>query len=399
MSGKTFANMFVREMIREFKPRNTTIDAAQLEKNEAKLKRLREDIEKGKERIKKQEEKQIQAQLNAVKAQYVCERTLQEIVMTRLLEEKYAAYFNFSDLLIRSLNSNSLESMLCIYTESQFQFNETMPVRSLAEVEVPILEKVPKESFLETFSASKREKRLAIISENERLVAEAEEKRRKKETSIEEQHTEQMISYNIRLKEAKRVWEENEFKKKAIIEEKNQQILKWIEDYRTGGARIIVDYAYKLIEENNIMIEPIDKCEIGYNEYTNKMILEISLIEVLEIFPVQRYRYIEKTDEIKAIKFTSTDINEHVCDLVVEICIALVFLLYKKDEAKHIRNMVVNIKRENVYYGSCEISKEEFSESEGCAVIQKGKFTEMYIRVFKQISRGVKPFDAIGFLE
>ena len=117
--------------------------------------------------------------------------------------------------------------------------------------------------------------------------------------------------------------------------------------------------------------------------------------DATSIFIAEGYKYIKQRDEFHPIKMKVAIFNERIRNLMIENVIATFLILFKSDLAEHYDSIVVNSYQNKICGVSSEVDKVTFFEYDFTTTSSISGFIELHMRVFKQIARGVKPYDSI----
>ena len=295
----------------------------------------------------------------------------------KLLEEFTEQYSNILKRILNHKDISVFNSLIDAYhDDSIFVFDKPKP-----SFHSPDLEEVPKESWLEGIIKSKKEKRLQIIAHNKELSDEATIAYQKSLTTYKEEMDNALIQW------------ENERKRKK--EEYMGSISSAVESYLTGDVNVLKDYVEGLIEFSDLPLDVIESKLIGYQPNTKQLVLNISFKDRDSIFYAGGYRYLIQKDEFVTTKMKVSDANIRLRDLMTEVTMALIVLLYENDTANFFDSVVVNVIHDNICCISTLVDKQLYSMLDFSKKKVQYEFKDTHMRIFKTLKTGVKPFEFI----
>ena len=363
--GRSFARGMARAVISERNRRRRQADkvARQIQKIQFRAS-LKAEKERRRAAIKEEKEK------------YVSNR----ISEGQLKTENLLAFYDRYNRLVEKIFTSETVSVFCLlkkeYIPSTFVFDELYPTKC-----DPNLEPIPKASLFR----SKKEIRLAVIQSNER-----------KEKEAEEEFQNVVLEYNKRKEAAKEIWAEKEAVKKELIEKKNLEIYELECAYNNGGLEAITKYTELLFENIDYSEGTIEKPQFVYIPYKNKLIVNVLLKKTKEeLFDEGGYRYLKQRDDYEPTKMKVGVRNERLKKLLVQLNIATFVMLLKNDIGNFFSEIVVNAYHDCICCVSGYIQKEEFNKYNLTDERDIQNFTEQYLRVYKQLTNGVKPFETM----
>lgn len=323
----------------------------------------------------------LREQAKAEKEQYVALKLEQAEKMTAELLQSYKKYTQIIANQLETTEIFTFDNLKQLYEEVEFVFLEEEPTKDIAYLKTDNLVQVPKENWLEKIFASRKEKRLSIIEENN--------------IKIQEFYKEIMVEYEKRKQSEKSEWETTENLKRIEIDKNNTEVDSLGQAYLSGDEEAILAYIDILFSVYNFALDTIVEHQSGYNKYVKKLIIDLHIANKEEIFEAEGYKYIKQRDEFDTIKMKVTVLNERMKSLMIEVCIATFHLLYRNDIANHFNIITVNVFYDHVCCVSGEVDRETFVKHNFTTRSGMAAFLELQMRVFKQISSGVKPFDIL----
>lgn len=362
--------------------------------NQRRREALRIEKEQQRERIKVQNIR-LREQAKADKEHYVASQILQAEKMTSNLLRSYEKYNTLVATQISTTDIFSFELLKKKYNESQFNFFEKKPTPKSPIIEIANTAPVPNESWLENIFSSKKEKRLSIISQNKKLLEDIKAINQHNAELAEIEYQNHVSDYEIRKNEAKIEWEKREKQKKETVEIHNAEIDLWHTAYISGDDEAITAYIDTLFSTYNYALDTIIEHQIGYNKHCKKLVVDLHLADKDEIFEAEGYKYMKQRDEFDPIKMKATALTERMRNLMVEICIATFHLLFRNDVAGHLDTITVNVFYDLVCCTSAEVERDTFTKHNFTTRSGISAFLELQMRVFKQINRGVRPFETL----
>lgn len=311
-----------------------------------------------------------------------------------------------------SANGNIFEFGMLLedYSVRPCVFQEKEPQKSTYVEFKPILKEEKGKTSLEKIFPLLKKKREAVILENNNAVEEAVIINKKRVENIEHEYKDAIAEYLIRKNKYEQQWNDEEEKKKNLIEEHNAQVLQWKTNYEKGEIDAIIELYNNILSEKNFLQDLLEKITVGYNKYTRKIVVESSVKDKDMIFnqvklsidhsadikaqngEVTEYTITTKTYEQK---YSITEKNDLMIRLMIDLSIAIGIKLVKNDLEGYIESFVANMCHNDKCCISLFAEKGEFEEICFKNVSEKEKFISSNIKQAKQIARGIKPFESL----
>jgi len=285
-----------------------------------------------------------------------------ENIISKVCKEKYA--FNFKQF----------EKS---YVKKAFIFNDP------PEREIPVLEPVPKETKLETIFIWKKQKRLAIIDENHKIIEE-----------INAKYKVALEKYEIEKIEAKKKWKLEEIENQEEICVQNMKISEWEENYYNGEHNALNRYFHVIYEIENFFYNTMMGIEFSYNIYNKRLVINLYIKGRDEIFELEGYKIVYDFIE-KPVRMKVTEAKKRYHDLLLQIIVASNILIFNTDIGELFDERVINVFNKECCLISSDIIKNNFCKYNFENESDVNSFIELQVRDYKQESRGVKPFEKI----
>lgn len=359
------------------------------------LERERNRVIREQNRIRKAQQSERAKMQKINKERYIADQIQQAEEMTGELLHRHEKYNTLVASQLVAKDTFDFDSLKKNYVETKFRFSEKEPMPQSPIIEIAKLTPVPKESWLETIFPSKKEFRLSVLSENEKQLEDIKVINQHNAELAEANNLKRFAGYEHRKNMAEKEHEQHELAKKESINIHNEEIDLWYTDYMAGDSEAINAYVDMLFTKYNYALDTIADYKIGYNIHLKKLIVDLYLAERDEIFEGNGYKYIKQRDEFEPIKFKVSELTERMRNLMVEICMATFLLLFRNDTCGHLESVVINVFNNRICCVSGSVEKEVFLKHNFALKSGKDAFLELQMRVFKQITRGVKPFELL----
>ena len=338
--------------------------------------RLREEVKADKER---NIERQIQ---NAEKK-------------TEELLNSFEKYNEMVSVQINSTDVFSVESLKKRYVYDEFIYSEKEPnkINPIIEFETPL--KVPRENWLEKIFVNRKNKRLSVIEYNKNHIDEINKINKNNVLLAEKENNKNMSDYRVKKEMARNEWEKDQTQKREIIDNHNEEIDAWYNAYLSGTEDAIISYFDIVFSKSNYAHDIVIEQKIGYNSHSKKLVIDLYIVDKEVIFEAEGYKYIKQRDEFAPIKMKISAITERMRNLMIELCIATIHLLFRNDKANNLDIITVNVFHNHICCISSEVGREVFFKHNFRTKSGKAAFLELQMRIFKQFNRGVEAFDTL----
>ena len=300
--------------------------------------------------------------------------------MTNEIIKLYNTYDNFINTVLKRKKEFYFSNFYKKYNESAFIYNVNPPLKQNNSEHI----KIPKESKLENKFKFLKNRRISKIHKKDELQ------------KIEnEQYEAELKKYENEKETAKKSFAIEENKKKECIEEYNNKVESWkfgcesrekdcIDKYMAHLLKILLDCTQnKLINK------------IQYDLKENTLICELFMKKEREIFPCEGYRYYKQKDTIEPIQTKRMTVNTMLKEIIPNIAIAFIDILYKNDDINIFNNIIVNVYYERKCCSSIKLSKDEYANFDLNNEDSYYYVYDHYMKNYKVLTTGVKPYESI----
>ena len=340
---------------------------------------MREEARRQKE-IQRQNEANRRAYEKQAKIDYLnCQQAKAEL-MTNEIIEQYERYKNIGSIIISKPQFFSFENYKKRYVELKFHYNKERPIKK----EKSKLIKVPKERKIERIFTFLKNKRLSVEMKKKNL----------EEQELEEYNYE-LKKYEQEKEKTRKEFEIQEQNRKKEIEMHNNSIDEWRNNCQKHELGSLDKYFDELLNFFNVQVENNIISKTKYDLNDKALIYEVHLKKEYELFPCEGYRFYKQKDTIEPIATKKSTINTVLKQMIPNVVISILDLVFKNDELNLFNEVVVNVYYERKCCSSIKLSKDEYK---GFDLTNEDNFYyvyDHYMRNYKVISTGVKPFDSI----
>ena len=301
-------------------------------------------------------------------------------LMTKQIVEQYEKYKKIGNIILPIPRFFYFENYKKKYVASTFQYNKPVPVKQENSKSI----KVPKESKIEHYFSFLKNRRLAIEA---------------KRKTLEEQ---ELDEYNLNLKKyeedkqnAINQFEKQEQYKKEEIENFNNSIEEWKNGCKSYNQKSLDKYFNELLNFFYNKIGNIIISKTKYDLNDGVLIYEMFLKKEYELFSCEGYKFYKQEDTIKPIMIKRNTVSTILKELIPNLAICFLDLLYKNDELNLFNEIIVNVYYERKCCSSIKLNREVYK---GLNLMNEDNFYyvyDHYMRNYKVISTGVKPFDSV----
>lgn len=300
--------------------------------------------------------------------------------LTSQIINQYKNYDSFCGQILAHSQFFKFERYMKRYNEKEFEFNKSFPQKSCKSEKI----KVPNESSWESKIPFLKKRRLFLQDKKQNLEQEELKK-----------YNEDLKVYEEEKKQALKQFKEEEKKIKKDIENYNLSIEEW----KNGCLNYQKESIDKFIAEILFFLNNVTKNKlinkIQYDCNGKRLIVEVFLKKEKEIFPCEGYRYYKQRDTIEPIQTKKTTINTILKELIPNVAISLIDLIFKNDELNLFDEIIVNVYFDRKCCSSIKLSKEEYN---GFQLTKEDDYYyvyDHYMKNYKTLSTGVKPYDSI----
>jgi restriction system protein len=353
------------------------------------LMRAMKEAERDRKRIQRAEEREHEKQLREQA------KARQKLEKERYLENRIQEASDQSDKLIRGLDkyndiaSNANNGVALIKFEDyqkefnprEFKFSEPKP-----KDVPPKLQEVPKESWLDNIFSSRVVKHNNIIESNENEIK-----------RVKEEYEQKVEYYNIEKKQKYEAWLTEEEIRREEVREKNQEVMKWEEDFYNCEEEAVLKHIKIAFNKNRLFGNTVKEIESGYNQHNKTAIIEIHIKSKADIFPHEGYKYFKTRDSIEPVKMKITAYTKRLKGLMLNIVISSFFIVFRNANSNNriVEEVVVNVFHEGVCCISGKVAAEQFNKLDLNITSNYDALSDNYLRIMKQLTRGVKSFERI----
>lgn len=289
---------------------------------------------------------------------------------------QYKMYDNFCQNVLNSDKFFTIDNFKKKYVSEEFQFDEPIPVKSSKSECI----KIPKESKIAFF----QKRRLAKIEKKENLAKQE-----------EQLYEDELKKYKNNKKRALELFEKNENKKMKEIEEFNLSIENWKKGCISNDKQCIDKYIAHFFQflVNSTGDKLINK--IQYDLRDKQLIIEVYMKKEEEIFPCEGYRFYKQRDVIEPIATKKVTINTMLKEIIPNIAISFLDIVYKNDELELVDNLIINVYYTRKCCASLKLSKEDYKNFDLRNEDMYYYVFDHFMKNYKVITTGVKPYDSI----
>ena len=135
--------------------------------------------------------------------------------------------------------------------------------------------------------------------------------------------------------------------------------------------------------------------KVRYDYIDNKLIYEVFLKKEKELFPCEGYRYYKQKDSIEPIITKKTTINTILKELIPNVAITLIDILFKNDELDLFNEIIVNVYYARKCSSSIKLLKDEYKSFNLNEEDDYYYVYDHYMKNYKTLTTGVKPYDSM----
>ena len=300
-----------------------------------------------------------------------------------LTNEILNQYRNYNDFLIAFLSSKRFfyfDSFKQKYDANQFFYNKPVPQRKNDSEKI----KIPKEGKLENTISFFKNRRIK-----------AQEKKVALENKEVEEYNLLMNRYEYEKNLAYEQFKKNEEQRKNNIENFNQAIENWKSGCKAYDKACIDGFLARIFNYfSNITKDKIVN-KIKYDYSNRKLILEVFLKKEKDMFPCEGYRYYKQRDVIEPINTKKTTINRMLKDIIPNVAISFLDLLYKNDELFLFEEIIVNVFYDRKCCSSIDLTRDLYFTLNLLNEDNYYYVYDNYMKNYKTLSTGVKPYESI----
>lgn len=348
------------------------------------LERISRQVER--ERIREAKEKariQEKYKRNFAKQQrfeHVNAQKIKAEELTKEILDTYKNYDTFKDEILSTPSYFSFDNFKKKYVEAVFKYDCAKPIKGNKAEHI----KVPKKTKLEKKFKFLKKRRLTLELKKETL-----EKKELDEFNLMLNKYEE--EKNIALDNYKK----QELNRKKEIDKHNNSIDNWKRGCLKHDKDCIDKFLAYLL--NFFLSKTNDKIinKIQYSFDNNKLICEAYLKKERELFPCEGYRFYKQKDVIEPIKIKRNTVNTILKELIPNVAITLIDIIYKNDELNLFEEIIINVYYDRKCCSSIKLQKDEYS---GFKLNNEDDYYyvhDHYMKNYKTLSTGVKPYDSI----
>ncbi|MGN1372185.1 MAG: hypothetical protein ACI4XM_07930 [Candidatus Coprovivens sp.] len=300
--------------------------------------------------------------------------------LTKKIIDQYTDYDKFKDKILSYPKFFRFDDFKKKTIKKKFVYNVPMPQKSSNSSQI----KVPKESKLEQKLTFLRKRRLSI-----------ENKKQEMELKETQQYNDLLKKYESNKAKALKKFELEQFKLNAEIDEFNKSVDNWKSGCANYDKESIDKYLAHLLNFfiNNTNDKLVSK--VRYDYIDNKLIYEVFLKKENELFPCEGYRYYKQKDSIEPIITKKTTINTILKELIPNVAITLIDILFKNDELDLFNEIIVNVYYTRKCCSSIKLLKDEYKSFNLNEEDDYYYVYDHYMKNYKTLTTGVKPYDSM----
>lgn len=229
----------------------------------------------------------------------------------------------YNNLLQHTLSVNdklNWEKQLKSLNFREFTYNITPP----STFELYIKYKVPKPSFLEGIVKSRKIKREQL----EKLADEEYEK------LLAKYKEEKEAAYKSYLADKKNFEDE--------INDYNNTILKWKEEFEAGDSEAIEKYINLVLENSTYPNDFTKEYEVQYIAESKSVIVAYTLPNLQNIPQLNGYKYIATTKSIKPVEMKKKDFDNFYESIIMQITLRTIHEIYESVYTPYVESVIFN---------------------------------------------------------
>lgn len=345
-----------------------------LKEQEREAKRVARQQEQARNRILRE---QARYQATVQKQRYLISKKDEALQCTQELLESYKIYDSFIQ---NSPNAFSFQNLKKEYSTPTHISTYKKPLKRELNYDI----KIPAESKLEKLFPSMKAKRINLETE-----------KRKKERELENEYEKELEEYNSNIKKEKLEWLKSDKELKKSIEEYNAEIDDFEQKCFVLDESAVKNFIEYLLEKDDFHKKTIIGKAINYNKKLKKLIMNIQIDSKDNIFKYGSYKYCKQTDTIEPVIMKVSDSTQMLRNLLTNLCIGIFSQIFNNDIINSTDEIVVNIYHNRICSLSGKIQKNTFKNFDLSNPNDSLYFETQYLRVFKQLLTGVKPFEEI----
>lgn len=314
------------------------------------------------------------------KADYLISQQEKADDLTKKIIDQYTDYDKFKEKILSYPRFFRFDDFKKTATKKEFVYNVPMPQKNNNSNQI----KVPKESKLEQKLSFLRKRRLSI-----------ENKKQEMELRETEEYNELLKLYESNKAEALNRFEIQQSKLNEEIDKYNNTIENWKSGCLNYDKESIEKYLAYLLnffinKTNNKLVS-----KVRYDYIDNKLIYEVFLKKENELFPCEGYRYYKQKDSIEPILTKKTTINTILKELIPNVAITLIDILFKNDELDLFNEIIINVYYTRKCCSSIKLLKDEYKYFNLNDEDDYYYVYDHYMKNYKILTTGVKPYDSM----
>lgn len=301
--------------------------------------------------------------------------------MTKELLASLDTYNDLPNQVRQSIQYVDFNTFYDSFTPSNFVFEKAEPVYY-----APLEKHVPKESWLDNVFTSRVVKRQQIISDNRNAV-----------NQRQEEYQQRMVQYYEEKTRAYDSWLSGEKEREGQVIANNEDIDNWIKGIDNYNEEHVLRFVEAVFDVNWFFSDMVKEVETGYVKDVGKLILEIHMSKKEDIFPYEGYKYFKTRDSIEPVKMKVTQSNQRIRDIMLNIAISILYICFQATNTRNevVKEIVINVLHEGVCCVSGHITRAKFEALDLNITSHYNALFDNYIKVGKQLTRGVKPYERI----